>query len=171
MNLNNKMNNSISHYSASDIRRNDSDAMLETSSLQTKNKVGNPYLSRNNSNGTSTASSAQCKNKAINSDTTNLNPSSNNHLVEKSDKETNANLMNLDRNAILNRLTNLKCNHKVNSTDALLMHIATLNIQWLNEYSNAFQTEIKNNIEENKECNEENSTSNFQQNTKDSSND
>ena len=94
-------------------------------------------MRRNNSDARLTTSSPQFKNKATNSDTKNINTTSNKHLVEKSDKETINNLKNLDRDKTLKRLTDLMFNHEVNSTDILLMNRAILNIQGLNEDSNA----------------------------------
>ena len=43
-----------------------------------------------------------------------------------------------------------------------MIHIATFNIQGLNEGSNEFKTEIKNNIGENKECEDKTPTPNVQ---------
>ena len=64
-NLNKEINNSISHYTTSYTSRNTSNAMSETSSLQPRNKVVNPCLSRNNNDARSILSLPQFKDKSI----------------------------------------------------------------------------------------------------------
>ena len=61
MNLNNDINSSISPCVTSNIIRKISDSMPATSSLQPRNKLVNPHLSRNDSGVRSTTSSPQCK--------------------------------------------------------------------------------------------------------------
>ena len=64
-NLNSEINNSVIPSTESDIRRNTNNSMSAKSSLQTRNKVVNPYLNRNDSDSRSISSLPQVKNKNI----------------------------------------------------------------------------------------------------------